>query len=200
MLIIFDKRFYQYVFLICLMASFNSYAHTVGEAAAESNILNEIDRNDHLLLEDKKVPEIDIDYLIKDFKGIDNIIRLDSTDSIDRASDQQNIIAKSIIFSGNTLVTDAQIQKLIDKYLLQQTLSQKDLLVLVKSIEKVYQDEGYMLVDVNLTSSSIRNENFLIDILEKKSSIVIDSLSKSDTRWLENFFSKTQNAPINFKN
>lgn len=199
MLITFDKRFYQYVFLICLMASFNSHAHTVGETAVESNILNEIDRNDELLLEDKKVPENDIDYLIKDFKGIDGIIKLDSSDSLDRGSDQQNIIAKSFIFSGNTLVTDAQIQKLINKYLLQQTLSQKDLLVLVKSIEKLYQDEGYMLVDVNLTSSSITNENFLIDIQEKESSIVIDSLSKSDTRWLENFFSKTQDAPINFK-
>ena len=43
MLIIFDKRFYQYVFLICLMASFNSHAHTEGETAVESNILNEID-------------------------------------------------------------------------------------------------------------------------------------------------------------
>jgi hemolysin activation/secretion protein len=171
----------------------------VDEAIVETDTFREIDSSIKEEIEGYETP---IRKYINMFDEEKDMMYLDATSNEEDIDDKTLISVDTILFAGNKMISSGLIQALIKKLLSSEHITPRDLQHLLKSIQKLYYDEGFLMVDIHLNATTSNNNSFVITIDEHrltKDPHVLIYKKKDDVSWLNNFLSHKEGEPLNFK-
>lgn len=176
------------------------YSHTVDEAIVETDAFREIDSFIKDETDDHKIPLRKLN--IKMFDEEKDTIHLDATTNEEDVDDKTLLSVDSILFVGNIMISSELIQALIDELLSSEHITPRDLKHLLKLIQKLYYNEGFLMVDIFIDATTSNNNSFVITIDEHrltKDPHVFIYNQKDDVSWLNNFLSHKGGETLNVK-